>query len=192
MDEPIILPVRRSIRLKHFDYAQPGMWFVTVCSHGKKSIFGKIVLNQMKPNALGRIVSECWLDIPRHFPHVQTLAHVAMPNHFHGIFVIRPVPRARHAVPLQDDDMVVEMYQRPVAGSVPTIVRSFKSAVSKRIRQILRNPEFQPWQRNYYESRIRNEHEFRNARRYILENPAHWRRDSNNPETTATCYDPSP
>ena len=190
------LPQRRSIRLKGFDYAQPGKWFVTICTHNKKCIFGRVVLDEMRLNLLGRIATEYWLDIPHHFPNIELLTHIVMPNHLHGLFVIHAKPRARHvadppwrAVPLQTIGGPAEAYRRPVAGSVPTIVRSFKSAASKRIREILRKPDFETWQRNYYESRIRNEHDARNAWRYILGNPARWHTDKHNPEGTNALSD---
>jgi putative transposase len=146
----------------------------------------------MRLNLLGRIANEYWLDILHHFPNIELLTHVVMPNRLHGLFVIHAKPRARHAVPLQTIGGPAEAYRRPVAGSVPTIVRSFKSAASKRIREILRWPDFETWQRNYYESRIRNAHEARNARRYILENPARWHTDRHNPEATAATLDFAP
>ena len=181
---PAVLPDRRSIRLKNFDYAQPGAWFITICSYAKESIFGNIVGGQVRLSSIGRIVNESWLDIPCHFPNVELGAHVVMPNHFHALFAVHP--RARHAVPLHGDGAPSEIYQRPVVGSVPTIVRSFKAVVSKRVREMLKRPTFQVWQRNYYESRICNERDAQNALRYIRQNPARWRADKENPFAVET------
>jgi len=36
---------RRTIRLKEYDYAQPGAYFITICTHNHKQIFGKIKLS---------------------------------------------------------------------------------------------------------------------------------------------------
>ena len=33
---------RRSVRLKDYDYSQPGGYFVTVCTQGWKYLFGKV------------------------------------------------------------------------------------------------------------------------------------------------------
>ncbi|HTU35098.1 MAG TPA: hypothetical protein VMF66_14950 [Candidatus Acidoferrum sp.] len=54
-----------------FDYSLPGTYFVTICAHGRKCVFGGIVLNEVRLNDLGNIVNECWLEIPRHFANVQ-------------------------------------------------------------------------------------------------------------------------
>lgn len=40
------------------------------------------------------------------------------------------------------------------------------------------------WQRNYFERVIRNEHELNGIREYILNNPAKWAEDRENPEKT--------
>ncbi len=60
---------RRSIRLKGYDYSQEGLYFVTICCQEKQTAwFGDIVDGQMILNDAGRIVEQCWLEIPQHFP----------------------------------------------------------------------------------------------------------------------------
>jgi len=34
---------RRSIRLSGYDYAQPGAYFVTICTHDRACLFGEVV-----------------------------------------------------------------------------------------------------------------------------------------------------
>ena len=34
---------RRSLRLRHYDYARVGAYFVTVCTHERRCLFGDIV-----------------------------------------------------------------------------------------------------------------------------------------------------
>jgi putative transposase len=78
-----------------------------------------------------------------------------------------------------------EAFGKPVPHSIPTIIRSFKSAVSLRINT-LRGIHGEPvWQRNYYEHIIRNESELLNIRKYILENPWKWEQDKENPQVGA-------
>jgi REP element-mobilizing transposase RayT len=38
------------------------------------------------------------------------------------------------------------------------------------------------WQRNYYEQIIRDDHALNGIRHYILDNPAHWAEDDENPK----------
>jgi len=64
-------PHRRSIRLKDFDYSQPGGYFVTIVTYQRDCIFGNIVNEKMELNALGVIADECWRAIPEHFQNTE-------------------------------------------------------------------------------------------------------------------------
>jgi len=79
---------RRSIRLRGYDYAHAGAYFVTVCARERECLFGTVVDGAMRLNENGAIVDDWWRDIPRHFPRVDIDAHIIMPNHMHGIVVI--------------------------------------------------------------------------------------------------------
>jgi putative transposase len=68
----------------------------------------------------------------------------------------------------------VERFGHPVAGSVPTIVRSFKSATTRRINQLRGTPGGALWQRGYLERVIRDAADLQRIRRYIVENPSRW------------------
>jgi REP element-mobilizing transposase RayT len=174
---------RRSIRLKEYDYAQPGGYFVTVVTYQRDLLFGEIVNEEMQLNKFGCIADECWRGIPGHFPNVELGAYVVMPNHVHGIIVINdradenglatnssPVVGARHASPLPCG-------VKP--HSLGAIVGSFKSAVTKRIGRELSATGI--WQRNYYEHVIRNDKDWDRIHRYIECNPSLWAEDEENP-----------
>jgi putative transposase len=89
---------RRSIRLKGYDYTQPGAYFVTLCHHERMPLFGEIVNGEMRLNDIGRVAERCWLDIPSDFPHVALDAFVIMPNHVHGIlWIIESPPNGGNA-----------------------------------------------------------------------------------------------
>jgi REP element-mobilizing transposase RayT len=79
---------RRSIRLKEYDYTQPGGYFVTSVTYQRDCLFGEIVNKEMRLNEYGNIVNECWCAISDHFPNVELGAYVVMPNHVHGVIVI--------------------------------------------------------------------------------------------------------
>jgi putative transposase len=97
---------RRSIRLPDHDYSQPGAYFITMVTHQRANLFGNIVNGEMQYSPMGRIAEEHWRFIPEHFPDVELGAYVVMPNHIHGIIIIRengmaanssPSAGARHA-----------------------------------------------------------------------------------------------
>jgi REP element-mobilizing transposase RayT len=178
MPGPESLPKRRSIRLPCFDYSQTGRYFITICAFRRRTLFGLIENSRVCLNRIGEIAAACWLEIPRHFPLVTPGVFVVMPNHLHGILEIEE--RARRAVPLREIHRP-ESLRDPVSGSIPTIIRSYKSAVTKQVRELLHRQEYRVWQSNYYESVLRSEKECGNAVRYILENPKMWDTDSENP-----------
>jgi hypothetical protein len=82
-------PRRRSIRLPGYDYAQDGAYFVTVCLHGRECLFGDVRDGQMVLNEAGRTVWAVWETLPARFPSIDLDMFVVMPNHVHGIIVLR-------------------------------------------------------------------------------------------------------
>ena len=182
---------RRSIRLPGYDYAQAGAYFITLCTYNREWLFGEISDGEMRLNKMGQIVMGVWLETPAHFPHIELGEFVVMPNHIHGIIVINdsvgvrhaePLPnpahdpvRARHAVPPQGQ---LEQFGKPTVGAIPTIVRSFKSAITKRINEHRKTPGALVWQRNYWEHVIRDEKSLSQIAAYIANNPAQWELDS--------------
>jgi putative transposase len=167
---------RRSIRLKGYDYTQPGAYYITLCTKARQCLFGDVVKGEMRLNSLGYIAFTCWQAIPNHFSHVELDAFVIMPNHLHGILVIRDtLVGATHASPLHN-------LCGPAPKSVGAIVGSYKSAVSKHINAICNTKGNSIWQRNYYEHINRNDESLHNIRQYILENPWRWAGDPENPQ----------
>ena len=108
---------------------------------------------------------------------------VVMPNHVHGIIWIvgdDAVGARRRRAPM-GDDQTVERFGKPVSGSIPTIVRAYKSATTKRINALRGTPGAPVWQRNYYEHIIRDEEDLQRIRQYIRDNPTQWTMDRENP-----------
>jgi len=79
---------RRSIRLKGYDYAQPGAYFVTIISQNREYLFGNIVDDEMVLNFAGEMVKKWWLKLPEKYPRIQLDKYILMPNHIHGIIII--------------------------------------------------------------------------------------------------------
>ena len=170
---------RKAIRLKGWDYRAPAGYFVTICTHDRVPLFGRVVDGEMVLNAFGEIVRACWQEIPEHFPHVELDAFVVMPNHVHAIISIVDSVGATHASPLQRDTP-----RGPAPGSLGAIVGSFKSAVSRRINMLRNTPGAPVWQRNYYEHIIRTDRALNAIRRYIADTPLRWHLDRYNPHAT--------
>jgi putative transposase len=191
---------RRSIRLKGYDYAQAGAYFVTICAHGRECLFGEVLGGEMRLNAYGDIVAQCWDDLPRHYPTVGLDAFVVMPNHVHGIVVLTdpatPAPanagvvgaglrpaRVGAAGGGADGEVVGEATpagRRP-APPLSEVVRAFKSFSARRVNELRGTGGASVWQRNYYEHIIRNERSLGMVRDYIAGNPARWNADQLHP-----------
>ena len=77
-------------RLRGYDYSLPGAYFITVCIHDRnQKLFGDVVGGIIVQNDYGNIVRKCWNDSPSHYPRIRLDEFIVMPNHIHGIIVIR-------------------------------------------------------------------------------------------------------
>jgi len=159
---------RRSIRLRDYDYSSPGAYFVTMVTKGHKCIFGKIIDSVVTMYDLGRIAYDCWFNLTDHFPHIDVNPFIVMPNHVHGIITI--IENDRRGTIYRAPTM--EQFGKPVAGSLPTIIRTYKAAVSRLAKKELGCTDV--WHRNYYEHIIRNQTDLDAITAYILTNPSHW------------------
>ncbi|MEX0805155.1 MAG: transposase [Candidatus Binatia bacterium] len=167
---------RHSVRLKGYDYTEPGAYFVTICTWNRECLFGEICDGKMLLSGLGEVVSDEWCRTATARSHVTLDEFSIMPNHVHGILCIdhQGKGKARLAP-------TTAQFGHPVAGSLAMIIGAFKSASTKRINKIRNMPGASLWQRNYYEHIVRSERELTPIREYIATNAARWSEDSENP-----------
>ena len=159
---------RHSTRLPGVDYAQHGAYFVTVCAHQSQPIFGHVEQGNMSLNAIGQFAQECWYELAPRFSWIELDEFVVMPNHCHGIVVLRGI---------HSEAAPVEPQSRLRPGTLGLAIGQWKCQVTRRTAHLRRAPPFFApvlWQRNYYERIIRNERELLETRRYIIENPIRW------------------
>ncbi len=162
---------RRSIRLKEYNYAQAGAYFVTIVTYQRESLFGEIVDGVMKLNEWGEIARREWFKTAELRPYIELYEDefVVMPNHAHGILWM-------------NDDVGAERCSAPTtphvpAGSLGAIVRAYKSAVTYAINAARQTRGMVVWQRNYYEHIIRNDADLNRIREYVVNNPLKWADD---------------
>ncbi len=176
---------RRSIRLQGWNYAQPGVYFVTLVVYGRELLFGRVVNGEIHLSEFGEIARDEWLasaDIRR---EIRLDEFVVMPNHLHGIVWIIADVGATGRSPQPGRSPLPP--RGPAPQSLGSFIAGYKSAVTKRINQIRGTPGNLVWQRNYYEHIIRNERGLDAIRRYIRNNPAHWAQDPENPSPYSAC-----
>ena len=166
---------RRSIRLPGYDYSSEGGYFVTCVTAGREPLFGEVVDGKMVLNDFGKVVQEEWFKTAKIRPNIELDEDefVVMPNHIHGIIWITCRGTARCAS-TNNNNPEDRVFGQMIPGSIPVIVRSYKSAVTKHINEIRGEPGMAVWQRNYYEHIISTEKEYENIANYIFENPANW------------------
>ena len=191
---------RRSIRLKGYDYAQSGAYFVTICTQNRECLFGNIEDNDMVLNNAGEMVYKTWNHLMITCPGVAIDEFIVMPNHIHGIICIAGVPVVGAplvgalSLTLPKDDIDGDHPANDRAGTRPAptsslgdIVGMFKSIPTHEYVLNVKAENWHTfpgrlWQRNYYERIIRNETELNDIRQYIINNPSQWNNDENNPE----------
>jgi putative transposase len=170
---------RRSMRLKSYDYTQAGAYFVTICTQKRHCLFGDIVETEMRLNNAGQMVWTVWDELSVHYSNIELDGFVIMPNHVHAIVILVGV--GPHAYPDRGQPQGVA----PTL-SLPDVVHRFKTLTTKRYADGVKQSGWLPfsgrlWQRNYFEHVIRSEQSLNRIREYILNNPARWGFDPENP-----------
>jgi putative transposase len=182
---------RKSIRIPQYDYAQPGAYFITICTHRRECLFGEIVDGAMRLNEYGTIVMDQWHQTAILRPRIRLDAFVVMPNHVHGILMISDQPNdVDMAIPgrgtLQcaptNAPQTHERFGKSTSDSIPTIVKLFKSSVTVGINTLRQTRGIPVWQRGYHEHVIRDENSLERIREYIANNPFQWTLDENHPD----------
>ena len=198
---------RRSVRLHEHDYSRPGWYFITLLTNNRECLFGEIAKGEMELNELGKIIHIEWSKSAEIRMEIELDAFVVMPNHLHGIIIIKDVGhdasvRAHSRAPLHSHPPLCHtsrnhtesdqnrsplqqhalLYRRP--KSIGSFVAGFKSAATKHINHHRNTPYMPVWQRNYWEHIIRNESDLHKIREYIVNNPLQWTLDEENPDRT--------
>jgi len=133
---------RKSIRLKGYDYSQPGWFFLTICTQNRQPIFGDIIDEEMALNEFGKIMKSEWEKTEAIRNNIEIDQYIIMPNHLHGIIGIVDEPdpdvRANCNSP-QRDKSQSSTFKSP-SKTIGAIIRGFKSSVTKQINQIRNTP----------------------------------------------------
>jgi putative transposase len=165
------LPQRKSLRLRDYDYSREGIYFITICTQRRVWALGELWQGKFTQGPIGEIAFNCWQELPLHFPNISTIEFIVMPDHVHGIISIDKSREkgAIYCAPTKNE--------RIAPGSLGTIIRSYKGAVTRILnRKFIAG--FTPlWQRGYYEHITRNQKELDMIIEYIKTNPQNWEKD---------------
>lgn len=169
---------RRSLRLKGYDYAGAGWYFVTLCTWQRECLFGEVVDGGMRLNDAGGLVESLLHEMTQRFPNVVMDSLVIMPNHIH---LIVSFVGAGLGPPHELDQSTTQKGAASRAPTLGDVICAFKSISAIRINKLRNNPGGPVWQRNYYERVIRDDDELGAIREYIATNPLQWDADNNHP-----------
>lgn len=184
----------KSTRLQSWNYGWIGSYFVTICTKNREHHFGGILETQniasLKLSDIGNIVKQEWLKTPeiRSDMNIKLDEFIIMPNHFHAIVFIgeneynkfgyTKCRDTMHCVSTTSTNInSIQNKFGPQCKNLASIIRGFKSVVTKQARMI--NREF-AWQSRFYDRIIINEKEFYKIKQYIINNPNNWDNDRNN------------
>jgi putative transposase len=116
-------------------------------------------------------------ELAVHFSHISLDEFVVMPNHIHGIIIIEtltvPTLHATSVLNLHATSVQTQFMSEisPKPGSLASVIRSYKSAVSKNVHLI--DSDFS-WHPRYYDHIIHSRKELERIRQYIINNPGRW------------------
>ncbi|HOP11047.1 MAG TPA: hypothetical protein PK629_06125 [Oscillospiraceae bacterium] len=151
-------PARKQIRLQGYDYASCGAYFCTICISDRTIVlWDNVGADSIRPNEqpllskYGTIVDTAINNISQYYPHIIIDKYCIMPNHVHLMIFILPDENGR-------------MISAP---TLSTIIGQMKRWVTKQIG-------FSIWQKSFNDRIIRNEQGYREAWKYIDENPLKW------------------
>ena len=198
------LRARKNVRLKNYDYSQPGYYFVTICTRVRyENILCEIVPSiPERPAAEGRPYRDAF-----HPPVGGGLCAAPLSQPICATPLSQPAPSVIltelgqfvHAsinqIPVINPGVLVNIYTimpdhvhivlnltgRHGGRPLPDIVGRFKSYTDHCYRK--NGSPFGPffWQEDYYEHIIRNDADLQATREYIQHNPLKWILDRTEP-----------
>ncbi|MGN0531252.1 MAG: transposase [Eubacterium sp.] len=147
--------IRKPNRLRNFDYAQNGAYFITLCVNDRLPILSSVTVgaNCVRLTEIGGIVDAEIKKLDTIYTNVFVDNYVIMPNHVHLLIRI-DIPERR----------------TQFAPTIGRIIKQFKGSVSKQIGRSI-------WQKNYYDHIIRDQCDYQTKWQYIDDNPIKWWED---------------
>ncbi len=152
-------------RLRDWNYASRGMYFVTFCVKDRVCCLADVETARWDVSHAGQIVTEEILFTERVRPNIMIDSWIVMPDHVHMIIEI-----------MEEGNGVFEKagQRKTIAGSLGQVVNQLKGAVTKRIRAV--DPTF-AWLPRFYGTVIRDDVSLERIREYIRNNPQKWREE---------------
>jgi REP element-mobilizing transposase RayT len=78
-----------SARATWWSYDWAGAYFITICTKNRYHFFGHVTKGEMYLSSIGELANQFWFEIPDHAHNVELGAFQVMPNHVHGVLILR-------------------------------------------------------------------------------------------------------
>ena len=150
-------PIRKGGRLAAYDYSLPGVYFVTICTSGRRELFwdavGASSARPIKPklSTAGKIVEAAINSVPASYPAVMIDNYAIMPDHVH---ILLRIDCGESGRPM-------------VAPTVSTVVQQLKGKIARSLGAGV-------WQKSFYDHVVRSESDYKETWEYIESNPSKW------------------
>jgi len=171
----------KTIRLQNRSYSEARAYFVTIVTYNRVCLFAEIKNDESLLTPIGKIVCEEWERSTTLRKDIELGDFVVMPNHLHGILLLRETAENQSArsAALQED-WVARTSRDRAPNSVSSLIAGYKASVTRKIREHLNDSSFIAWQPRFYDRVIRNQTEYARICSYIQNNPRNWSTDSEN------------
>ncbi len=164
------LPKRKPTRLHYFDYNSSGAYFLTICTENRRNLLSRIVGGDVldapncnatnSPKRRGAIIlrknsGKIINQLNNHYDNIRVDRYVIMPNHIHIMLFVCAGGASRTSPPTKQH------------SNVSRFVSMFKRFCNKEFGGNI-------WQTSFNDHIIRNQKDYEEHTKYILENPARW------------------
>jgi REP element-mobilizing transposase RayT len=188
-------PESKSHRLPDYDYSQPGWYFVTLSTRNMSCLFGSVNNGVINLTDAGRMIENVWRELPRYSSRIDLDIFQVMPNHFHGILIIKedleqvPITSvhsghtdAVKGKPARQGCTKLGQNQTEISLSLLDLIARFKSLTTTQyIRGVKENNwkrfDKKLWGTRFHDHVIRTESALQSIRTYIQNNPRKWELD---------------
>jgi putative transposase len=174
-----------SMRLQTWDYRRAAAYLITICTLNRLHYFGYIQNGDMIHSEIGIAADTLWMDLPNRVEGITLGAFVVMPNHIHGILHLTGLhDHPQKDTPNTTSSAVASNHMSrisPKSGSVSTIIRAYKGAVTREANRM--GLEF-GWQTRFHDHIIRDVDAYNRITQYITDNPSNWDKDKFRPNPT--------
>ena len=149
-----------NVRVRGHDYRGKGYYFITFGTLNRRRVLSRIVGGRVELKPAGERLMEAWRKIAEEDPAYELGVSAVMPDHFHGLAIVRKAPKY-------------------VIG---THVSRVEGRVLHAMRKELNDPDLKLWDEGFYDYLSLDMKMLRAFENYIRDNPRRWQLRQDHPD----------